>query len=103
MNALLQDLRFSLRTFKKHPGLLAAVVLSLGLGIGVNTTIFSLINAVTLRTLPAVEDPNRLVDLYTSSEGLEFGAVSHRDYVDFRDRNQVFSGVISQGLLLISL
>ena len=103
MSTLLQDLRFSLRMFKKHPGLLAVVVLSLGLGIGVNTTMFSLINAVILRPLAAVEEPNSLVDLYTSSEGLEFGAVSYRDYVDYRDRNQVFSGVISQGLVLISL
>ena len=104
MNALWQDVRFALRMFRKHPGLLAVVVLSLGLGIGVNTTIFSLINAVVLRPLPGVKDPNTLVDLYTSSEGLEFGAVSYRDYVDYRDRGgEVFSGVIAQGLVLISL
>src|SRR2546423_82832 len=103
MNGLLQDLRFGLRMFKKHPGLLAVVVLSLGLGIGVNPTIFSLINAVLLRPLPAVKEPSQLVDLYTSSEGLEFGVVSYQDYVDYRDRNQVFSGVIAQGLVLASL
>jgi len=63
MNGLLLDLRFGLRMFKKHPGLLAVVVLSLGLGIGVNTTIFSLINAVLLRPLPAVKESSQLVDI----------------------------------------
>jgi hypothetical protein len=66
LSALLQDLRYAVRTFMKAPGFTAAVVITLALGIAANTAIFSLLNAVVLRTLP-VTDPQHLWLLYQQS------------------------------------
>ena len=67
MDTFLQDLRFTVRHLAKHPGLTAVIVLSLALGIGANTAIFSLIRGVVLRELP-VREPERLVLLYWGAE-----------------------------------
>jgi predicted permease len=69
-------------------------VLTLALGIGANTVIFSLVNALLLRPLPGVEDPNRVVAVYTSdySSGIH-STSSFPDYLDFRDKNDVFTGL----------
>ena len=96
MGTLLQDLRYAFRTLTKSPGFVAVAIISLALGIGANTTIFTIINAVFLNPLP-VEEPSRLVNLYTSDEGIagEFIAnpVSYPNYRDFRDQNDALSGL----------
>jgi predicted permease len=85
MQTLLQDLRFAIRIMAKAPGFTAVAVISLALGIGVNTTIFSLINGVLFRPLPRVKEPAALVWFRAPA--------SYPDYEDFRDQNDVFSGI----------
>jgi predicted permease len=96
MAALLQDFRYSLRTLRKSPVFLAVAGLSLALGIGANTAIFTLINQLILQPLP-VKDPEQLVML--AGRGKHYGGNNGRDrisypmYREIRDSNQVFSGM----------
>ncbi|UCG87667.1 MAG: ABC transporter permease, partial [Gemmatimonadota bacterium] len=96
METTLQDIRYALRNLRKSPGFVAVAVISLALGIGANTTIFTVINAVFLNPLP-VEEPSRLVNLYTDDEGVAGGfiaiPVSYLNYQDYRDQNDVLSGL----------
>src|SRR6476659_6174779 len=90
------DIRYAFRTLLKSPVFTAVSVLSLALGIGANTAIFTLLNEMLLRVLP-VKNPHQLVLL--NSRGSHYGnnrgsnAVSYPMYKDYRDRNSVFSGV----------
>ena len=103
VSQLAQDLRYAFRMLSRNPGSSALAILALALGIGANSTIFSLVNALLLRPLP-VEKPEQLVTLHTSdfSSG-DFGASSYPDYIDFRDRNQVLSGLVAYTLRPLSL
>ena len=93
MTQLLQDLRFALRLMARKPALTAMAVVSLALGIGVNSSIFTLVNAVLLRD-PPISRPDRVVEVYTSSsDGFRYGTSSAPDYFDLRDSNDVFSGL----------
>jgi predicted permease len=103
METLLQDVRFALRSLLRRPGFATVVVLSLALGIGANTTIFSLLNALLLRPL-SVEQPERLAELYTiGSPANQYLSVSYPDYTYYRDNNEVFSGLAAHGLSQLSL
>ena len=103
---LLQDLRYALRTLRKSPLFVVVAVLSLALGIGANTAIFSLVNQLMLELLP-VKHPEQLVLL--KSEGHHYGnntgsnAISYPMYQDFRDRNQVFAGMFCKYGMRLSL
>jgi macrolide transport system ATP-binding/permease protein len=89
---LWQDLRFGARMLFKTPGFTAVAVLSLALGIGANTAIFSLVDKVMIRKLP-VDEPERLVVVSaTSSRGLST-AFTYPDFADYREGNQVFEGL----------
>jgi predicted permease len=93
MGTLIQDMRYGLRTLGRNPGFTAVAVLTLALGIGANTAIFTVVNSLLFRPLP-VEQPGRLVSVFTTLKGNEtFSPSSFPDYSDLRDRNQVFSGV----------
>jgi predicted permease len=94
MGTLIQDLRYGTRMLWKSPGFTLVAVFVLALGIGANTTIFSLINGLLLRPLVGVEAPERLAAVYTSdySSG-RFGSSSYPDYVSFRDGASAFEGL----------
>ena len=90
MTTLLQDLRFGVRTLRKRPGFTAVVVLTLALGIGANTAIFSVVNAVLLRPLP-YRNAERLVWMAGNVRGgTNRASVSPPDYVDYRAQNTVY-------------
>ena len=94
MNSLLQDLRFGIRMLVKNPIFTLIAVVTLGLGIGANTAIFSVVDAVLLRPLPYPE-ANRLVFLWSTmkSQGVPISSSALPDYHGWRDRNQVFEGL----------
>ena len=94
MGNLLQDLRFGVRMLLKHPGFTFIAVMTLALGIGANTAIFSIVNAVLLRQLPYPE-PSRLVMLWSTmqSQGVSSSGSSLPDYREWRDHNHVFEGL----------
>jgi putative ABC transport system permease protein len=89
-----QDIREALRFLAAHPGFTAVVVLTLALAIGVNSTIFSVLNGVLLRPLDYAE-PDRLVGLWESNlaEGLERSEVSAATYIDWRERTRAFERI----------
>jgi predicted permease len=98
MESLWQDLRWSGRMLRKRPGFALAAILSLVLGIGANTTIFTLVNAVFLRPLP-MADPARLVSIYGTDEaagpGSGFFRFSYLNYLDYREASHTFSGILA--------
>jgi putative ABC transport system permease protein len=93
MNTLLQDLRYGLRMLAKNPGFTAVAVLTLALGIGANTAVFSLVDGFFLRPLPA-KDPHQLVWMYAMRQG-KFIQASYPDYLDLCRQDAVFSGIIA--------
>lgn len=88
MGTLLQDLRFAFRSLAKHPGFAAVIVLTLALGIGADTAIFSIVNASLLRPLPYGE-PDRLM-LVQARRGADDLGVSWLDYVDWKTQSRAF-------------
>src|SRR5271169_3579436 len=106
MPVLLQDLRYAFRTLRKSPLFSTVAVLSLALGIGANTAIFTLIDQLILQLLP-VKHPEELVLLtwrgghYGNNSGAN--AISYPMYQDFRDKNQVFSAMFCRWGTTLSL
>jgi len=94
----MNDLKFAFRQLGKSPGFTSVVVLTLALGIGANTAVFSVVDAVLLRPLP-FKHPQKLVAVgeYDTREkadpGTDINSVSYLDYVDLRDHNKVFEGI----------
>lgn len=85
---MLSDVRYALRWIVRSPGFAAVAILSLGLGVGVNTAMFSLVDTLLFKPLP-VRDPGALVDVFTSDDE-EYETSSYPDYLDLRDGNDVF-------------
>jgi predicted permease len=108
MNSVLNDVRFAVRLLSRNPALTLVAVLSLGLGIGANTTIFTLVNDVFLRPLP-LQSPDRLVSVFTTDERNRqnafggFMPTSRLNFEDLRDGNDVFESLIANGFTAVSL
>src|SRR5262249_13103837 len=93
IDAFLRDVRYALRTLRRSPGFTAIAVLTLAIGIGVNTAVFTAYNAAALRPLQATE-PSRLVQSPRSTRDQFF---SFPDYVHYRDPNRTFSALMTIG------
>ncbi|HKH43479.1 MAG TPA: ABC transporter permease [Thermoanaerobaculia bacterium] len=103
MENLLQDIRYGIRILIKQPVFTTVAVLSLALGIGANTAIFSLVDALLWRSLP-VEHPETLVSLYTKDEkNPGFVPLSHLNWKDYRDMSRSFSGVLGYTFAPVSV
>ena len=90
METLLRDIRYGMRSLLKRPGFTAVALIALALGIGANTAIFSLVNAVLLRPLPFAE-PDRLVWMWGNiRNGGNRASVSPLDFLDYRKQNTTF-------------
>ena len=89
---LLADLRFALRTLAKSPGFALIAIVSLALGIGANTAMFSYVDAVLLRPLP-VPDSGRIVEVDGTAPDTRLGRLSYPDYIDLRDRTKTLQNL----------
>lgn len=99
METLLKDIRYAIRSLLKRPGFAAVAVITLALGIGANSTIFSLANSLFLRPLP-VDDPHSLVWIFTDREN----PTSYPDYLDYRDQgSDLFNGVLAYDWVALNL
>jgi len=105
---MMTDLRYGLRQLIQHPGFTLIAILTLALGIGANTAIFSVVNAVLLKPLP-FPNPDQLVavggvDLNETGSTVRLGSMCYPDFFDFRDQNQSFSNIAAyrdNGLALV--
>jgi predicted permease len=100
----LSDVKYGLRGLRRSPGFTAVALITLALGIGANTAIFSVVNTVLIQPLP-YKNPDRLVMLWQSypTAGFDRLGASPPEYLDYRDRNQVFSGVAGYADLSFNL
>ena len=98
MSTLIQDIRYGLRTLQKSPGFTLVAIITLALGIGANTAIFSIVNAVLLKPLP-VPEPDRLLyvtSAFSNQKDLNRPfAISYPDFLDWRSTARSFSGIAS--------
>jgi hypothetical protein len=102
MDRLRQDLKYAIRRLSKRPGFTLIAVLSLMLGIGANTAIFSLVHAVLLRD-PAVHDPASVIEVYLTSPDFSYTPLSLPDYRDLEQATaDIFSSSFGSALTLVS-
>jgi putative ABC transport system permease protein len=104
MTSFWQDVRYSMRMIAKAPGFAAIVILTLALGIGANTAIFSVVNAVLLAPLP-YDQPDKLVMVWSKndSKGYQTSPASGGDYAEWKSQNSVFDGMAASSDTLYTL
>lgn len=79
------------------------IVLVIALGVGVNAAIFSLVNAALIRPLPLVREPNQLVEIFTGTSAQPYTTTSYPDYLDYKNQNKVFSGLLAYSVVQLNL
>ena len=87
-----QDIQFALRVLRKSPGFTAIAILTLALGIGANSALFSVVNGVLLNPLP-FQDPDRLVALYTKTPTGNQNSITYLNFLDWQKNNRSFSSL----------
>lgn len=92
LTSLPQDLRYGVRVLAKSPGFSLIAILTLALGIGANTAIFSVVNGVLLNPLP-FHDPNQLVSMFQAMPNFKNGSISYPNFIDWRRMNTTFAGM----------
>src|ERR1700722_756854 len=95
MNTLFQDIRYGIRTLIKTPGFTAIAILTLALGIGANSALFSVVNGVLLNPLPYPE-PNRLVSVYANTSSFGHSSVTYLNFMDWRKNSNSFTAMAAQ-------
>src|SRR2546428_7071505 len=93
VDGIAQDVRYAVRLLRRNPLCALTAALSLAIGIGANTTIFTIASALLFKPPAGVVDPGRLVDVGRSQNGQGFDNSSYPNYLDIRSRNTVFEGV----------
>jgi putative ABC transport system permease protein len=100
LETVLTDIRYALRFLRRSPAFATVAVLSLGIGIGFNAALFSVVDALLLRPLP-VTSPEQLVDIYTSGDdGDPYATSSYPDYLDFQADGPVFEGIAGHSAMI---
>jgi putative ABC transport system permease protein len=102
LEVLLQDLRYGLRMLRRNPGFTIVAVITLALGIGANTAIFSVVNGVLLNPLP-YPHPEQLITVHESKANFQYGSVSYPNFRDWQKNNRVFSALAARRSYAFSL
>lgn len=102
VEVLLQDLRYGMRMHRRNPGFTIVAVITLALGIGANTAIFSIVDGVLLNPLP-YPHPEQLITVHESKANFQYGSVSYPNFRDWQKDNQVFSGLAARRSSAFSL
>ena len=92
MQTLLEDVRYGLRMLRRNPAFTAVALLTLAFGIGANTAVFSIVNAVLLNSLP-FSDPDKLVTLFESKPNFKEGSISYPNFLDWQRDNHAFTSI----------
>ena len=98
MTSFGQDVRYGLRVLRKNPGFTAVAVLTLALGIGANSALFSVVTGVLLNPLP-FPNPNELVAVYARTATLQQSSVTYRNFLDWQKDNHSFASLSAVRLL----
>src|SRR5208282_991752 len=92
MGTLVEDVRYGLRMLRKNPGFTTVALLTLALGIGANTAVFSIVNGVLLNPLP-FPDSDKLVTLFESKPNFREGSISYPNFLDWQRDNHAFTSI----------
>ena len=104
MDHLFKDIRYAIRSLAKHPGFTSVAVITLALGIGANTAIFSVVNSVLLRPLP-FSDPERIIWVWDTQPQLPTAPASVADFLDWKEQNRSFEymAAVQSGNMLLDI